>query len=961
MQAPGGLQVCPGASLGLAEDRRIPARVKQTCGQTCGESESFSGEKFMDMHDQTTMFDACQTTAAIQEQLQRLARTLLATLEPSDRLAPVSEPQAQIDLKVLSDFSYADLKHQSRPMFLLSEICRLLLKSGHPASLSSCLRMSHKIHEFRCQRNESWYISSLYKGIAQVGLGMTDIGTKNILLGMGVQTDFTLFAIDQTLGYWALTSAAIAQRNLKLAQTFAGRWRQAAQSGALEHEMFRADIVALLLHLVYGDQASCRHSLAQLSDCFSPEWRAAGQFLTDWAEALISGDCPPDVRFCEPYPLLLGVQWRWTETPTSTPGNGTISEFEEICQIRRAYCHQSVRQTLSTSELEAYAGLMAQWELPRPLWEFQDTLKHRNVDLYHQTTMTRFLGEPVLKKILSETPMSPEVMTPDDAFILVMDVRKYSALSEQRTAGEMFDLLNPVFKIMNEELEQAGGTILEFVGDCIIVVFNTFETRRAGIDAIVRHTIRCIERIHTLNALSQYIGLPEIHIGVGLHHGPVALGNLGGLRRCHLTVLGNTVNLAARIESASKDLPGTILVSEPCFGQTRPDFWKRPDSTNWTLRDVGCHTMRNIQEPVHLFSLSPLLRFWVDFVPMGFLARPEPGVVYLDSGNAMVPGILDHRTERANAQSACELLLRRPDLLLEHVRETPASHLEFRFHDPPDLDCAAAFYAACELMDAHPRMAILEQLAAYLNLVNYARIPSPNHLADSLYGMYKAHTKLIAQRHGDAVSSATILEAGVRVIDAAVFLMEEQGAGGDFASIFQRRPGWFADEKRLIRRDQEQYRHDVETRCHTYAARVNGMAAPVTGLWLDHPQSLLFRIWAWNDPEAPGGRGYHFIGIDFSEPEKRRFVIGVNPESGANLRGLGQVLEAHEAAKRKQLGQERPSHAVGYAVDAPDPWYFGQGHNYTVIDSPDQGTILTAEEVRDIHARWPGWPAGPNS
>jgi hypothetical protein len=486
------------------------------------------------------------------------------------------------------------------------------------------------------------------------------------------------------------------------------------------------------------------------------------------------------------------------------------------------------------------------------------------------------------------------------------------------------------------------------------VVFNTFDEQYAEIGTILHHVIRCIERIHTLNALSQYINLPEIHIGVGIHKGPVALGNLGGLKRCHLTVLGNTINLAARIESASKELPGIILVSETCFNYTSPDIWKNPNSVNYTVRDVGWHTMRNIRKPVHLFGLSPLLRFWVDFVPMGFMARPEEGIVYLDSGNTVAPGILDHRTENAGARSACELLIKHPELLLDHVRENPPSHLEFRFHDPPDLDCAAAFYIACELMDVQPRMAILEKLAAYLNLVNYARIPSPEKLADSLYGIYKAHVMRIGQQYRGTIPNSVLLEASVRVVDAAVYLMDEQVKNADFASIFQFRQTWFTEEKQLISHDKAQYQKDVKSCCQTYTARVNGIAEPIIGLWLDHPKSLLFRIWAWNDPEAPGGQGYQFIGIDFSSHEKKRFVIGVNPESGTNIFGLGQILEEQETLKRKRLGQERPSNAVGYAADAPDPWYFGQGHNYTVIDSPDQGTVLTAAEVRTIHMQWQG-------
>ncbi len=70
------------------------------------------------------------------------------------------------------------------------------------------------------------------------------------------------------------------------------------------------------------------------------------------------------------------------------------------------------------------------------------------------------------------------------------------------------------------------------------------------------------------------------------------------------------------------------------------------------------------------------------------------------------------------------------------------------------------------------------------------------------------------------------------------------------------------------------------------------------------------------------------------------------------LYGLGQTLERHETQKRRQLGKNRPVHPIRYPADNSDPWYFGQGHQYTIIDSPWEGTVLTAQEVQQIHTQW---------
>lgn len=88
-----------------------------------------------------------------------------------------------------------------------------------------------------------------------------------------------------------------------------------------------------------------------------------------------------------------------------------------------------------------------------------------------------------------------------------------------------------------------------------------------------------------------------------------------------------------------------------------------------------------------------------------------------------------------------------------------------------------------------------------------------------------------------------------------------------------------------------------------------------------------------------------FVGLDMSAQEKAVYTIGVNPDAGTGLKGLGREIEARETEKRNQLGLERP-------CSDPDPWYFGQGHEYGLIASPGNGSVLQPEEIRKIHQEW---------
>ena len=902
------------------------------------------------MNEHAGVYDKCLTPDEITIQLQVLTKEFLQEIQfPLLSAFTAIDEGGAINLSILAELSHAELKHYQRPVFLLSEVCRLLIKSGDRTSLQLCLRLAHVIYTFKCHSNESNYISHLYKGISQIGLYMTDLGIKNVLYGISIPHKISHSLVDQALGNWALMSAAIQNRNLRLASNFAERWRQVARKGPLENEVTRATLVKHLLLLVQGELETLSPEIRRIFSHPPSKCEAIVKFLHEWTEH--SGRTPEEYEFSESLPLFLGFGWypKFSEEESRSP-----DEFALLCQMRRKLCTPDSTAVLSVNELQHYARNLARWELPKPLYDLETILKNKAVDKNLEYLMTRLLGKRVLESVINKTPLDPEVLPQDEAIILVMDVRRFSELSEHRTPQEIFEILNPIFKIMNDELEQAGGTILEFVGDCIIIVFNTFTQQHSNILEILGRTIHSLQRIHVLNALSVQTERPEIQIGVGIHKGPVGLGYLGGLDRCHFTVLGNTINLATRIESASKTLPGSVIVSEQCFQQVPPDIWQKPHKVNFSLRDLGRHTMRNIEERVRLFGINPLLRYWVDFVPMGFVAHAEKGVVYLDTGNSDEPGIIDHHFAGQQAQSACEHLIRHPELLLNHIRNVPLSRIEFRLHNSPDFDCAATLYCAYELMEQEPRRKILQKLAAYVSKVDQGEIPGAAHLSDSLYGIFVAHQRRTTMRHGRETNDFHLLEAGLRAIDAAVYLMEQFPEKADFSSIFSLQQGWFVEEWKLIQEDLLCYHEDLVLRGHSYTARLNGCTEITTGLWLDHPESLFYKLWAQADEQAPGGKGYQYLTIDLSEPGQNRFIIRVDPESGTDLRGLGELLEQHETDKRRELGKERPIHPIRYPSDNSDPWYFGQGHAYTIIDSPHAGTVLTAEEVQKIHESWEG-------
>jgi len=824
---------------------------------------------------------------------------------------------------------------RARAESALVEICRLLLRRGDAPSLRRALEISFVVHELeRRARRWSHRRSSLFKGMGQIGLGHIELGIKNTLRAVCGSDARSLDPLDAMLADWALAAAALRARDLSLAGCFVDRWRQRAIELDLAYEITRADLCERLLAVLFGEGRGEKVSAL----------RRKGDGLASPSAGA---------------PLLLGLDW--TGGREAEPGS-----FEEICALRGGHADGAALDGLETGELSHLADLFASWQLVAPLQDVERRIRARDPDAYYRSIIGRSLGRYAAGRIAAESHVSRGTNSAPNAVIWMTDVNGYSMLSERTASAKLFPTLSPLFRTMNEELEAEGGMILEFIGDSILVVFNAFEGQSTEPHRILAATARCLTRLHDLGAISEMAGLERIAIGVGVNRGEVAIGYLGGLERCHLSTLGHTVNVAARLESLTRKLPRNVAISETLFENRRPNPWAKPFDVNYSLRDLGVHDLKGIRKPPRVLGLAPLVRHFVDFVPMGFVATPEPGVVYLDVGNSCRPGIVDHHADLSQGRSACQVVNRRPDLVTEHLAarrakgrrgddaKTASGTYEFRLHREPDLDCAAAYYSACEHLEGEPRRGLLRDLSKYVGDIDQGVIPNPSRISDSLYGVFVAHAVRLREMLGVRCTDRDLLEAGLRAIDAAMFLSERRkthGKTADFSRVFATEPTWFAEEREWLHGDRARYEADL-ARGHAYTARIGGVGEPVVGVWLDHPRSALFKHWVRTDPNAPSGRGYGFMTVDWSKPGRRRVVISVDPELNLHLRGLGAALEAAEKRKRERIGNPRPEEPRRFDTDNSDPWYFGWGHEYTIVDAPERGTVLTAKEVEKIHRGW---------
>jgi class 3 adenylate cyclase len=148
--------------------------------------------------------------------------------------------------------------------------------------------------------------------------------------------------------------------------------------------------------------------------------------------------------------------------------------------------------------------------------------------------------------------------------VLMTDIRDFTPLTESLPPRKLVRLLNRWFSAMVDECVAQGGMIDKFIGDAIMVVFGAPVPRPAGDSALraARAAMGMQRRLVALNERLAADGLPTVRTGTGIHSGEAIAGNIGSPQRLAYTVIGDPVNVCARIESTCKLLGQSILISE---------------------------------------------------------------------------------------------------------------------------------------------------------------------------------------------------------------------------------------------------------------------------------------------------------------------------------------------------------------------------------------------------------------
>ena len=188
-----------------------------------------------------------------------------------------------------------------------------------------------------------------------------------------------------------------------------------------------------------------------------------------------------------------------------------------------------------------------------------------------KSTMSRYIDPGIADKLMSE---GTDIMggQETEATLLFSDVRSFTTITETLGAQGTVALLNEYFDIMVEAISEQGGMVDKFIGDAIMAGFGIPVANEDDEDRGVRAGINMIKRLWEWNEIREKEGKMPVDMGLGLNTDKVVSGNIGSSKRMDYTMIGDGVNLAARLESACKAYSARILISDYTYKKLKGTY-----------------------------------------------------------------------------------------------------------------------------------------------------------------------------------------------------------------------------------------------------------------------------------------------------------------------------------------------------------------------------------------------------
>ena len=210
-----------------------------------------------------------------------------------------------------------------------------------------------------------------------------------------------------------------------------------------------------------------------------------------------------------------------------------------------------------------------------------------------KSTLSRYMDASIADQLLATGADSMGgVSVP--ATVLFSDIRGFTTITEELGPQATVSMLNEYFEIMVDCLRQEDGMLDKFIGDAVMAAFGIPVAHNDDEDRAVRTSISMIIRLADWNVIRLSEGKKPINLGIGFNTDVVVSGNIGVKKRMDYTIIGDGVNLTARLESACKHYAAKILISE---------FTQKKLRGTYRMREIDLVVVKGKTQPVAVFEV----------------------------------------------------------------------------------------------------------------------------------------------------------------------------------------------------------------------------------------------------------------------------------------------------------------------------------------------------------------------
>ncbi len=210
-----------------------------------------------------------------------------------------------------------------------------------------------------------------------------------------------------------------------------------------------------------------------------------------------------------------------------------------------------------------------------------------------QLSFSRFAPDEVIERIIADEGNVKGDRV--EVAVVFADLVGFTALSEEVEPDVLVGILNGYFERMSDAIAAHRGHVSKFIGDGILAFFG----------ALSRNPWQCNDAAHAALAMQAALkeyngelrreGLPSLRVGIGVHHGVGIAGLVGSRELMEFTIIGRTVNVAARVQDLTRRLDGDIIVTDALLEKLDPRFDSRP---------LPASTVKGVSEALQVYAVD---------------------------------------------------------------------------------------------------------------------------------------------------------------------------------------------------------------------------------------------------------------------------------------------------------------------------------------------------------------------